>query len=64
LSQSATENLRRHAAAADTSMQDVVRRAVDEYLRAREPEISIGMLIDRELARFSGAMEQLGRWPG
>jgi predicted transcriptional regulator len=63
LSQSVTEALRRRAVAERTSMQDVVHRAVDEYLRARDPETSIGVLIDAEVGRFSVAIEQLGRWP-
>jgi hypothetical protein len=43
-------------------MQAVARRAVEAYIRAHEPEIPIGVVIDEELARFAGAVEQLGRW--
>ncbi len=45
-------------------MQDVARRAVEAYLRAHEPEVPLGVLIDQELGRFAGAVEQLGRWRG
>jgi hypothetical protein len=43
-------------------MQDVVRRAVEAYIRSHEPEIPIGEVIDQELDRFAGAVEQLARW--
>ena len=62
LSPAQTEALRRRALAEGASMQDVVRRAVEAYIRAREPEIPIGEVIDQELDRFAGAVEQLARW--
>jgi hypothetical protein len=62
LSQAQTEALRRRAYAEGASMQDVARRAVEAYIRAHEPEVPIGVLIDAELDRFAGAVEQLGRW--
>ncbi len=58
------EALRRRARAEGASMQDVARRAVEAYIRAHEPEVPLGVLIDEELARFAGAVEQLGRWRG
>lgn len=57
-----TEALRRRAAAEGRSMQDVAQRALAEYIRAHEPELPIGVVIDAELARFAGAVEHLGRW--
>ena len=62
LSAAQTEALRRRARAEGASMQDVARRAVEAYIRAHEPEIPIGVVIDEELGRFAGAVEQLGRW--
>lgn len=43
-------------------MQNVARRAVESYLRAHEPDIPIGRVIDEQLARYAGAVEHLGRW--
>jgi hypothetical protein len=57
-----TTALRRRAAAEGASMQDVVRRAIAEYIRTHEPETPIGAVIDQELCRFAGAVEHLGRW--
>jgi hypothetical protein len=62
LSPAQTEALRRRALAEGASMQDVVRRAVETYIRAHEPEIPIAEVIDQELDRFAGAVEQLARW--
>jgi hypothetical protein len=62
LSPAQTEALRHRALAEGASMQDVVRRAVEAYIRAHEPEIPIGEVIDQELDRFAGAVEQLARW--
>jgi hypothetical protein len=62
LSAAQTEALRRRARLEGTSMQDVARRAVDEYIRARDFAVPIGVLIDEEVERFAGALERLGRW--
>jgi predicted transcriptional regulator len=62
LSPVVNEALRRRAVAERTSMQDVVRRAVEEYISAREPETPIANLVDEEVGRFARAVEQLGRW--
>lgn len=62
LSQEHSDALRRRARAEGASMQDVARRAVEDYLRAHEPEIPIGVVIDEQLGRFAGAVEFLGRW--
>lgn len=64
LSPAQAEALRRRARLEGTSMQDVARRAVDEYVRARDVAIPIGTLIDEEMTRFAGALERLGRWAG
>ena len=57
-----TAALRRRAAVEGVPMQDVVRRALDEYIRAHEPEVPIETVIDQELCRFAGAVAHLGRW--
>lgn len=62
LSTAQAEALRRRARAEGASMQDVARRAVEEYIRAHEPETPIGVVIDGELDRFAGALQRLGRW--
>jgi len=62
LSPEQTEALRRRARIEGTSMQDVARRAVAAYVQALEPEVPLAVLIDEELDRFAGAVEQLGRW--
>jgi len=62
LSPAQTEALRRQARVEGASMQDVACRAVEAYIRAREPEIPIGVVIDEELDRFTDALEALGRW--
>jgi predicted transcriptional regulator len=64
LSAAQAEALRRRARAEGASMQDVARRAVEDYIRAHEPEVPIGVVIDQELGRFARAVEQLGRWRG
>jgi hypothetical protein len=57
-----TAALRRRAAAEGASMQDVARRAVADYIRAHEPEVPLGVVIEQELERFAGAVAELGRW--
>jgi hypothetical protein len=57
-----SDALRRRALAEGASMQDVARRAVETYIRAHEPELPIGVLVDRELDRYAGAVEHLARW--
>jgi ribbon-helix-helix CopG family protein len=57
-----TAALRRRAGVEGASMQDVVRRAIEEYIQAHEPEAPIGAVIDEQRARFAGAVAQLGRW--
>jgi hypothetical protein len=57
-----SEALRRRAQAEGASMQDVARRAVESYIRSHEPEVPIDVLVDRELDRYAGAVEQLARW--
>jgi len=62
LTTSETEALRRRARAEHRSMQEVAKRALDEYLDAHEPAAPLDLLIDRQLTRYAGAMEQLARW--
>jgi hypothetical protein len=57
-----TAALRRRAVAEGTSMQDVAKRALEDYIRAHEPDVPIGVLIDQELGRFALAVAELGRW--
>ena len=57
-----SEALRHQAAAEGASMQDVARRAVESYIRSQEPEVPGGVLVDRELDRSAGAVEDLARW--
>jgi len=57
-----TAALRRRAVAEGTSMQDVAKRALEDYIRAHEPDVPISVLIDRELSRFALAVAELGRW--
>jgi hypothetical protein len=57
-----TAALRRRAAVEGASMQTVVRRAIEEYIRAHELEAPIEVVIEQELGRFAGAVAQLGRW--
>ena len=57
-----SDALRRRALAEGASMQDVALRAVDAYIRAHEPEVPIAVLVDQELCRYAGAVEQLSRW--
>jgi hypothetical protein len=62
LSPAQSEALRRRALAEGASMQDVARRAVEAYIRAHETELPIGVLIDEELRRFAGAVDELATW--
>jgi hypothetical protein len=57
-----TAALRRRAVAEGTSMQDVAKRALEDYIRAHEPDVPIGVVIDQELSRFALAVAELGRW--
>ena len=63
LSPDQTDALRRRALADQTSMQAVVHRALEDYLRAAEPEVPLEVLLDQEATRFAGAVEDLARWP-
>ena len=62
LSATQSDALRRRALAEGASMQDVARRAVESYIRAHEPEVPIGVLIDMEFHRYAGAVAELSRW--
>jgi hypothetical protein len=57
-----TEALRRRALAEGASMQEVAKRALREYLSAHDPLIPLDVLLDVELARYAGALDELARW--
>ena len=57
-----TDALRRRALAEQTSMQELTRRALDEYLAARTGMAPLDVLLDEELGRYAGAIKHLGRW--
>jgi hypothetical protein len=56
-----TEALRRRALAEQTSMQEVARRALGEYIEAHAGA-PLDVVLDEQLARYAGAITQLGRW--
>ena len=57
-----TERLRARAHTEQTSMQDLARRALSEYLVAHERTSPLDLVLDVELVRYAAAIEQLGRW--
>lgn len=57
-----TEALRRRARAERASMQEVAKRALEEYIDAHDPLAPLDVVLDEQLARYAGALEQLGRW--
>lgn len=57
-----TEALRLRARAEQVSMQDVAKRALDEYLTAHDRRTPLDQVLDDELARYEVALEKLGRW--
>lgn len=61
LTDAETEALRDRARAEGRSMQDVARTAVREYIEARQRRDRIDEILDSELARYSDAIERLGR---
>ena len=62
LTTSETEALRRRARAERRSMQEIAKRALDEYMDAHDPTAPLDVLLDRQLTRYAGALEELGRW--
>lgn len=57
-----TEALRRRAQAEQASMQEVAKRALEEYIDAHEALAPLDVLLDQQLDRFGGAIGQLNRW--
>jgi hypothetical protein len=62
LTTSETEALRRRARAERRSMQEVAKRALDEYLDAHDGAAPLDVVLDWQLDRYAGALEHLGRW--
>jgi plasmid stability protein len=56
------EDLRARALTEHTSMQDLARRALREYLVAHQRPSPLDLVLDEELVRYGGAVEQLARW--
>ena len=57
-----TEALRRQARVQETSMQEVAKRAIDEYLAAHARTAPLDLVLDVELGRYAAAMQELARW--
>ena len=57
-----TEALRRRARAEGASMQEVAKRALEEYIRAHDPLTPLDVVLDDQVRRHADALEQLGRW--
>jgi hypothetical protein len=53
--------LRRRAEVENTSMQDVVRRALAEYIENHSRGELIDRILDSELPRYAEALERLGQ---
>ncbi|MCW2582993.1 MAG: ribbon-helix-helix protein CopG family [Klenkia sp.] len=62
LSPAQTEALRRRAQAERVSMQDVVKRAVEEYLALHDAATPLDLVIDAALDRHGPALQELARW--
>jgi hypothetical protein len=62
LTASETEALRRRARAEGASMQEVAKRALEEYIGARDALAPLDVVLDDQLARYAGALDRLGRW--
>ena len=62
LSAAQTEGLRVQAGVEHASMQEVAKRAVDEYLAAHARFAPLDLVLDVELERYAGALEVLARW--
>ncbi len=61
LSEQETEALRRRAELEGTSMQDVARHAVRDYIEQRSKRDLLDQVLDEELPRFAEALERLAR---
>ncbi|SDN81716.1 hypothetical protein SAMN05660199_00749 [Klenkia soli] len=57
-----TEGLRVQARVERTSMQEVAKRAIEEYLVTHARFAPLDLVLDVELERYAGALEVLSRW--
>jgi hypothetical protein len=62
LSSAQTEALRAQARAEGASMQEVAKRAIDEYLDVHARATPLDLVLDVELERYASALEALSRW--
>ncbi|GAA4332925.1 hypothetical protein [Klenkia terrae] len=56
------EALRRQARVEHASMQEVAKRALEEYLAAHARRTPLDVVLDVELDRYAAAIEELSRW--
>jgi hypothetical protein len=56
-----TDALRARAEIEHSSMQDVVRRALAEYIESHSRREQLDRVLDSELPRYSEALERLGQ---
>lgn len=56
-----TDALRLRAEIEHSSMQDVVRRALAEYIESHSRRELLDRVLDSELPRYSEALERLGQ---
>ena len=61
LDENETVALRRRAQLEDSSMQDVARRAVREYIERHSRAELLDSVLDAELPRYAEALERLGQ---
>ena len=61
LTEAEAEALSRRAELESRSMQDVARQAVREYVENHSRAELLDQVLDRELPRYSEALERLGR---
>ena len=61
LDENETVALRRRAELEDSSMQDVARRAVREYIERHSRAELLDSVLDAELPRYAEALERLGQ---
>ncbi|MCO7221094.1 hypothetical protein [Klenkia sp. PcliD-1-E] len=62
LSAAQNEALRLQARTEHVSMQDVVKRAVSEYLDHHGRTTPLELVLDAEVARYGTALAELARW--
>ncbi|MEI4273674.1 hypothetical protein TEK04_18290 [Klenkia sp. LSe6-5] len=62
LSAAQTEALRAQARVEGASMQDVAKRAVEEYVVRHARSTPLDLVLDVELVRYAAAIDGLSRW--